>query len=260
MKRRLALAFLAPAILLLSGCFTVETSYEVNEDGSGTQTMRLAIPAEVATSFGEELPDIEEMEQEPELQEFREALGDDGSITFFSDAEEGIGFELVISVDASEDFGAALEAKANELTAVMPDDETGSMIAMAGNIPTLRQEGDDWIFEQSGDALDPALLSGLAGEEEGAGFAAMFLDQTTIITRVNLPGEVVEHNADEVLEDGTLVWTQTGAAEPRTLAARSELNGGGLPTLVMAGLLIGAIAVVLLVVGFFLFGRGRRPA
>ena|GEM_PF-2460922 len=260
MKRRLALALLAPAILLLSGCFTVETSYEVNEDGSGTQTMRLTIPAEVASSFGEELPDVEEMEEEEELQQFRDALGDDGSITFFSSAEEGIGFELIIAVEASEDFGAALEAKANELTALMPDEETGSMIAMAGNVPTLRQEGDEWIFEQSGEALDPALLSGLAGEEEGAGFAAMFLDQTTIITRVNLPGEVTEHNADEVLEDGTLVWTQTGADEPRTLMARSELNGGGLSTLAMAGLLIGAIAIVLLVAGFLLFGRGRKPA
>ena len=260
MKRRLLLALIAPTILLLSGCFTVETSYEVNEDGSGTQTLRLAIPAEVATSFGEELPDINELEEEQELQEFREALGDDGSITFFSSAEEGIGFELVISVGASEDFGAALEAKAVELTAAMPDDESGSMLAMAGNVPTLRQEGYAWIFEQSGEAIDPALLSGLAGEDEAAGFATMFLDQTTITTRVKLPGEVVEHNADEVLEDGTLVWTQTGADEPRTLTARSELNGGGLSTLAMAGLLIGAIAIVLLGAGFLLFGRRRSPA
>lgn len=260
MKRRLALVLLAPAILLFSGCFAIETSYVVNDDGSGTQTLRIAIPAEVATSFGEELPDIAEMEDEPDLQEFRDALGDDGSITFFSNVEDGIGFELIISVEASEDFGAALEAKANELTAVMPDDETGSMIAMAGNPPTLRQEGDEWIFEQSGDAVDPALLGELAGGEEAAGMADMFLGQTTITTRVKLPGDVVEHNADEVLEDGTLVWNQTGADAPRTLSARSEVNSGGLSTLAMGGLLIGGIAIVSLVAGFVLFGRRRSAA
>jgi hypothetical protein len=87
----------------------------------------------------------------------------------------------------------------------------------------------------------------------------MFLDQTTLTTRLKLPGEVVEHNADEVLEDGTLVWTQTGADEPRTLSARSEVGGGsGLSTMAKAGLLIGGIALVALVGGFLLFGRRRR--
>ena len=46
-KRSLSRVLIAPALLLasmllLSGCFAVETSYVVNEDGSGSQTLRLA--------------------------------------------------------------------------------------------------------------------------------------------------------------------------------------------------------------------------
>ena len=66
LKRRIAVALLLTSGVLFAGCVAVENSYVVNEDGSGTQTVRLTLPAEVATSFGEEMPDIEEMEDDPE--------------------------------------------------------------------------------------------------------------------------------------------------------------------------------------------------
>ncbi len=261
MRRRLTtalfMALLAPAALLLAGCFGVETSYVVNDDGSATQTLRLALPAELATSFGEELPTVEELEQEPEMEPLREALGDDGSISFFSSQEEGLGFVITLSVDASEDVGAALAAKAETLADAVPDEDMGSMLQMSGAPPTIRLENDEWIFEQTGQAIDPAMLGEMAGGDEAAGFATMFMEQTTITTRVKLPGEVVEHNADEELEDGTLVWRQTGADAPRTLMARSDVGGGGLPTAVLAALLIGGIAVVAGIGGYMLFGRRR---
>jgi len=257
MRRRITLALMAPALLLLSGCFAVETSYVVNDDGSATQTLRLAIPAEVATSFGEELPTAEELEQEPELDALRDVLGEDGSISFFSSEEEGIGFVITMSVEASDDVGAALAARAEAIAGALPEDDMGSMVQMAGPAPTIRLVDDEWTFEQVGEPVDAAMLSALAGGDEAAGFATMFMEQTTITTRVKLPGEVVEHNADEVLEDGTLVWTQTGADAPRTLMARTETGGSGLSTPILAALLIGGIAVVLGIGGYALFGRRR---
>src|SRR3546814_16583816 len=95
LKRRLAAALLLASGVLFAGCVAVENSYEVNADGSGTQTVRLTLPAEVATSFGEEMPDIEAMQDDPELEQLREALGEDGSITFFSSEQAGIGFTRV---------------------------------------------------------------------------------------------------------------------------------------------------------------------
>jgi len=261
MRRRLTqalfAALLAPAALFLAGCFAVETTYVVNEDGSATQTLRLALPADLARSFGEELPSVAELEQEPELDTLRAALGEGGTISFFSSDAEGVGFVITLSVDASDDAGAALAAKSAALSAALPDDEMGSLVQMAGAAPTIRLEGDVWIFEQVGEAIDPAMLGDLAGGDEAAGFAAMFMEQTTITTRVKLPGTVVEHNADEELEDGTLVWNQTGASAPRTLMARSDIGEDGLPTVVLAALLIGGIAVIAGISGYMLFGRRR---
>lgn len=276
MKRRFTLALLAPALLLLSGCFDVQTTYEVNEDGSGTQTVRFAIPPELATSFGEELPTEEELQEEAELEQLQDALGEDGSMRFFSNTEEGVGFEMVISVEPTDDFGAALQARADAIAAAA-DEETSSMLEMTGGLLTLHREGDTWTFEQQGQPIDEELFSDLAGAEAGdlgdgteaegegdledmAGMASMFLEQTTITTRLKLPGEVTEHNADEVLDDGTLVWNQTGAETDRTLMARSDVSGGGLSTMVKALLLIGGIAIVLLIAGYFLFGRKRASA
>ena len=260
MRRRLLLALLAPAVLLLPGCFAVESSFVVNEDGSGTQTMRLAIPAEVASSFGEELPSTDEIEGEPEMATLREALGEDGNITFFSSNEEGIGFELTISVGPSDDFSGALDAKFQELAAAMPADSEeglGGLLDMASARPAIVRDGDIWSFDLAEASLDPTMFATLAGGEEAAGFAGMFLEQTTITYRVSLPGEVTEHNADEVLEDGTLVWNLTGADAPRALMARSDIGGGGLSTVAMAGLLIAGIAVIAGIGGYLLFGRRR---
>lgn len=263
MKRRFTTALLAltaPALLLLTGCFSIENSIVVNEDGSGSQTIRIAIPAEVATSFGEELPNIDEMQEEPEFAALRDALGDEGSIEFFSSAEDGVGFEMTIAVGASDDFGAALLARAEEMQAAMPEAEADTdltgLMDLAQSAFTLRREGDEWIYEQDF-SLDPETVGELAGDEEAAGFATMFLAQMSITTKVHLPGEVTEHNADEVLEDGTLVWTSTGADAPRTLTARSDVSSGGLSKALTVGLLIGGIAVVAFVLGFLLFRRRR---
>ncbi|MGE3960434.1 MAG: hypothetical protein AB7F65_01975 [Dehalococcoidia bacterium] len=257
--RRLSLALLAPALLLLSGCFSVESSIVVNEDGSGTQTVRFALPSEVATSLGGELPSIEEMQEEPEFEAIRDALGENGSVAFFSNVEDGIGFEMVISVDASDDFAAALRARSEQLVAAMPPSEGDADITALMDVTedafTLRREGDEWVFEQD-QSIDPALLSEMAGGDDVAGMASMFLAQTSITTRLQLPGEVTEHNADEVLEDGTLVWTSTGADAGRTLMARSDVSSG-LPRPVLIGLLVGGIALAALFLGFLLFGRRR---
>ncbi|MCA9857970.1 MAG: hypothetical protein KC458_11900, partial [Dehalococcoidia bacterium] len=113
----------------------------------------LALPAELATSMGGELPTVEELQDEPELQALKDALGDQGSISFFSSAEEGFGFELSISVDASDDFGAALAARGEEMRAALPASDTTDMTSlmdMAQNAVTLRREGDEWQLTPRG--------------------------------------------------------------------------------------------------------------
>lgn len=255
---RLPLLALLPAAVILSGCFAIENGYVVEADGSGSQSIRFAIPGEVLTGAGEELPDVEEMESDPEIAALREALGDRGSMTFFSSEEEGVGFELTIFVEPSDDFAASLAARIAAIAAEMPQEADTSMFDIAGQELVLQRDGDGWLFELPGVSLDAETLGAMTGDPQAAEMAGFFLDQTTVQTRVQLPGEVSEHNADEVLDDGTLVWTQTGVATERTLTARSTAGGSGLSTMAQAALLIGGITLVLAFAGFLIFGRRDR--
>ncbi len=255
---------LIPIALVLSGCFNIENHYVVNDDGSGSRTIRFAIPAETLTGFGEELPDTAEMESDEQIQAIRAALGEMGEMRFFSSEEEGVGFELIVNVDASDDFAAALLERASAVQAALPAEVTAefdmTMFDVAGEELVLRRDGDEWIFEVQAASLDGDALSALTGDPEMGMMADFFMGETNIITSIHLPGEVTEHNADEVREDGTLVWTQTGVSDERTMFARSDVGGGGLSTMMQAGLLIGGIAFVLAFVGFLIFGRNRGAA
>lgn len=239
---RKLLLLLVPLAAVLSGCFTIESSYVVNEDGSGSQTIRFAIPGEVLSSLGGQLPSLEEAESDPDMQALREALGDQGSIEFFSSEEEGFGFEMVVHVPASDDFTAALE----QVLADLPQDGELPIDQVTSEAPSIERDGDAWTFSMAMQALTDQDLSELSGDEQSAAFAGAFLNQSTVTVRLKLPGTVEEHNADEVLSDGTLVWTQQGADTARTLTARSELDSGGAAmrvVLIVAGVL-GAAAVV----------------
>lgn len=256
LTRSAALALL-PLTLLLAGCFNLENRYVVNEDGSGSQTVRFAVPADTLTGLGEDLPDVAELESDEDIAELQSALGDMGEMRFFSSQEEGVGFELTVNVGPSDDFAAALKEQAAAIQAALPpemaDEFDMSMLDVAGDQLTLNREGDEWRFEIKAASLDPAALSALTGDPDMGMMANLFMGQTTILTSIRMPGEVVEHNADEVLEDGTLVWTQTGVATERSIFARSDVGGDGLSTMVQAGL-----AIVL--VGVLLYTRSRRAA
>lgn len=235
---RKLLWLLIPAAALLAGCYSIENSYVVNEDGSGSQTVRFSIPMELFASLGNEAPALSEIESDSDIQAMRAALGENGSLSFFSSEEEGFGLELVINVPASDDFGQAL----TDLAPALPQDSGFSLGEVQGALPAIRREGDTWSFQLESAAITGEDIAALTGDPDTAGMASLFLDQITMTTRVRLPGDVTEHNADDVLEDGTLVWNQTGADEARLLTATSEIRGGSNQRLILivAGVLVAA--------------------
>ncbi|MCK9485769.1 MAG: hypothetical protein M0R73_03585 [Dehalococcoidia bacterium] len=235
------LFLLAPLAVILTGCFTIENSYVVNEDGSGTQTVRFAVPGEVLSTLGGQLPSLEEAESDPDMQALRAALGDRGSVEFFSNEVEGFGFQMVVDVPASDDFSAALE----QVLADLPLDGDLPLDQVTSQAPAILRDGNAWTFSMALEALTDQDVAELAGDDQGAAFASAFLDQSTVTVRVSLPGEMAEHDADEVLEDGTLVWTQQGSTPPRTISARSELPGdsGAMRTVLILAGVLGAAAV-----------------
>ena len=85
--RRLALLLATVPAMLLMGCFAMELDITVNDDGSGTQTMRLTFPAELLSAAGTEVMGVEgevpsseelqaEFEADPEMAALRDALED----------------------------------------------------------------------------------------------------------------------------------------------------------------------------------------
>jgi hypothetical protein len=244
---RKLLWLLIPAAALLVGCFSLENGYVVNEDGSGTQSVRFVIPIEVLEGLGGELPSIEDTDSDPDIQALREALGDQGSITFFSSEEEGFGMEAVLHAPASDDFSAAIAG----VIAGLPEDSQVDFGDLLKTTESIRRDGDTWTFERELEPLSTDDVASLTGDPDSAGVAGLFLDESIVTVRLLLPGKVTDHNADEVLEDGTLVWTQSGIDPVRTLTATSELGGGSNLRLILivAGVL--AAAAVMAVAAYF---------
>lgn len=245
---RKLLWLLLPATALLVGCFSLENGYVVNADGSGTQTLRFSIPLDVLQGLGGELPSIEDANSDPDIQALQEALGDRGSITFFSNEDDGFGLEAVLNVPASDDFSAAVQA----VLAGLPADNAIQFGDILEGAESLRREGDIWTFERELSPLTGDDVASLTGDAESAAMAGVFLDQSVVTVRLLLPGTVTDHNADEVLDDGTLVWTQSGIAPARMLRATSDIGGGG-SNLRLILIVIGVIAAaaVLAAVAYF---------
>jgi len=228
--------------MLLMGCFAIESNYVVNEDGSGSQTIRMTFPTALFGMGGTEVPPLEELqaefESDPEMVEMVEALeANGGSMEFFSN-DDGLGFAMTLNVPASDDFAAELE----KIAATLPEDSSLPLGEIEQAQLTLERVGDEWQFSTVTEALSDEDLAEFAGDPSMSGMMDAFMDQITIVTRLSLPGEVKTHNADEVLPDGTLVWNMTMTDAGRTLSATSDVSTG-LATPVIAGIVIGVLVV-----------------
>lgn len=256
--RRVLLPLLIVPAMLLAGCFGLETDVEVNEDGSGSQTLRMTVPTSLLEIAGEDVPSTEELqadfESDPETQAIRDALAEhDGSLEFFASEDgESFGFELKVDVPASDDFAAEVK----RIVESLPEGEFNASDFTPADF-TLEKQGDEWVFSTSFEEITADTLGEMAGDPAAAAMAEQFLSQMTFTYRLDLPGEVVEHNADEVEEDGTLIWSLTGdEAAGTTLSARSDVSSG-LNTPLIAGLIVAGLLVAGLIA---LFLMRRRTA
>ncbi len=109
-----------------------------------------------------------------------------------------------------------------------------------------------------GATLDASFDLPDAAEQAGEfGGLTQSLDEVfSVALRVHLPGEVVEHNADRTLDDGSLVWDIPLSGGVLDVEARREVAGDDsvvLPIVITA-------AVVALAAGLWAFSRRRSGA
>ena len=265
MRRLLLLAPLAA--LVLTGCIRAEIAIRVNEDGSGTVSLLTAVDGSVLAAFasgegGSGLGDL---------------VGDGDIASAFTDIDEAdlpsgasveayedgdfVGARVTVPFAAGDDVASALE----RLSADGGDDTPFAGVGGAFESFVLERGAADeggWRFDArlSDDATDAGLGEG-GGDAFGDAIASALLGDASFTVRLALPGEIVEHNADEI-SGGELVW-HLDVLDPgaRPLMARSEASagsGGGVSTSVLVvGLLVVAGLLTAGAVGWAVRERSR---
>ena len=195
------LALLASAVVL-SGCARIEIGIHVNEDGSGEISLLSALD----TRFLDAAAAAGDTGMEDPFSDLDEADLPPGATVEEYDQDGFRGVRARFPFAASEDIKRTIDAALSD----------------AGDDPTGATAGLDQLFERfdlrrdGGDAL--------GGDALGGEMAELMLEGFEFTIRIELPGEIVEHNADAV-EDGALVWSlDLLSEEPRALLA---LTSGG---------------------------------
>ena len=220
---------LAALVVLTSAC-RLETNViiEVNDDGSGIITTELGLDEEMQgllESFGggdDLLSGLDFGNANPTETRV------EGDMTFFGASQEFANTSEVQSLlDENQDQASFEDFQ------LSVDEEGALLVARTG--PLSAQDG-----------LDPGSLPFDPTTITDDVFAANIL--------VKLPGNVTEHNADEVLSDGTLRWG-ISLVDPLDIQAESSFGGGGFPWLP-----VGIAAVAILGLGAFFAMRNRDDA
>lgn len=241
LRSMLCWALLLPlAVLATTGCFRVELSFLVNDDGSGTVKYTVAVSDQFTAMMEAEGMEAEEgslVEEEdlPPGAEVRE---------YSEDGYTGVVFTVPFT-----DYA--------EISSIMESVHETNQEGGVGFVPPdiSQDENGDWRFSM--------LMPG-ASEDDGSGdllgmdaLMEELLADGWFRVRVKLPGELAEHNADRV-ENGELVW-QMGldSTEERQLKARAT-SGGGLSVVAIGAST--AVAVIFLVAVAVLFFTRRGSA
>lgn len=193
------------AMLLLSGCFTVEMSLSVDSDDTVSGTMTIAIDEEMASAIGELDPE-----------------GMDDPIDI-GDIPEGATVE---PFNANGQIGQTVtfaDVPLEEFSTMMSEDEDGSF--------TLTRDGDEYVFTGTFEMWSSGDLEGEGpgGMDTEGMEAAMkeLLETASFTVSVSFPGEIVDTNGTV---DGTTVTWDLAATGTSEIYARALADGSSAPS------------------------------
>ncbi len=218
---------LAALVVLTSACrLETNVTIDVNDDGSGTITTELGL--------------------DQEMQDLLESFG--GGEDLLSGLDFGDASPTETRVEGDMTFFGASQTFTDPSEVQSLLDENQDQASFEDFQLTVDEEGAVLIAR-----------TGPLGDQEGLDPGSLPFDPSTITDEVfaanifvRMPGNVTEHNADEVLSDGTLRWG-ISLTDPLDISAESSFGGGGVPWLP-----IGIAAVAILGIGAFLMMRGGR--
>jgi hypothetical protein len=195
---------MAVAAVLLSGCFRYQSTVVVDSDGSGTAQELLLVDRAVA----------------------EEVLGSDTDVETHVPRAGDLDLPSWVAV---RDYAAGgMEGVVMDLTFARPDELNFRLNSLHSYLATamgsrstssvdLRQVSGGWQFSMSTTGL--ADMPAPAGADAGA-FADLYRDVELVIS-VQLPGQIIDHNADQ--KNGQqLTWRLSAQSIQTQLYARSS--------------------------------------
>lgn len=232
--RRLLILVAALALLTTACKVELNAEFTINADKSGSVKVEFGVDDELLAMAGSDDP--QDLFSEMDID-----LGDVPGATTTTERRGEFTFYIVeVPVDditQAEGLGtqAGLEGLGEEFQITFTEDRVTIDGAMS-----------------LGDAM-----SGAGAEDLGGITPEMLAQFVEINLRVNMPGSIVESNADEV-NGSTLTWNVDFTAEELDIHAVSDPTGssGGFP--LWAWLLIGAGGLLVLALLFTMIGRSRR--
>ena len=222
-------------VLLCTGCFRFNVTIAVEDDGTGTLGGEFAVSKQLSEVSADE---SDELSCDEILEMDGEGLGLGPLSDFPSDAvvenfedDEWCGYTFTISFT---DFGrSSTEAGDDDF----PITEEDGLLFF--NLPADDLLGDSDDFDMGDEDVDPIML-----------LQAFGIPQPEFTISVDLPGEILEHNAD-TRDGSTLTWA-IDFFNPKpdfSPYAKSDLTvisvGGSKPTLAIVAGIVGAISLIL---------------
>ena len=257
--RRWALLALLASAVVCTGCIRVEIGIRVNDDGSGAISILSALDAEALSTLSALDAEDQRAFGEDDGGEIESPFSDldaadlpPGATVEAYDEDGFIGVRASVPFAAGDDIPDAIEAALSDAG----DDLSGELAGTAGLFERfdLHRDGGGWRFDAVVSPLNQEALSGGDVDALGGAVAAQLLEDATFTIRLELPGDVEEHNADAV-DGGALVWSlDLLSDQPRDLMARTG-GGGGVSTIVT---IVVVIALLIAAVAAIAWSRSRR--
>lgn len=221
--RRLLMPLLLLALLGSACQVKIEQTTRIDDDGSGQIILDVLLDEELRTLTGFE----------------------DAASAF--ELAGGVPEGFVVEDLVVDDFAGARAtnefANLDELNVILQDAASTGL----ADVVSITREGNEYRYS--------ATIGDLGAAAEGLGgfiTADTFDDFFDITLAVRLPGEVVDHNADRLDEDGTLVWRIGIEDSETTISGTSRVATDWAP------LAIGGILAVALIAGTVAVVRNRK--
>lgn len=233
--KKLILLVVGVALLTVACKAEVNVLVDINDDESGTVAFEFGLDDELRgllESSGGTADDLfGELDLDIATEGGTVTERTDGDMTFTGATKD---FEDISQVMTDLVGDTSGEGLFTEFSFVM-DDESAAFAAAASS--------EDQDIGDLG--LDPSALTGEV-------FSANFI--------LGMPGDVVEHNADEVLSDGRLKWSLPILGGTKTFIAESEFGGSSLWWLwIVLGVVL-VVAVIAIVAAVVLGKRQEKQA